>query len=78
MHRKKVAILIASIDREYQQEFVGAAAAVCAQHDFDLCVFNSQGHTNVTVSTSEEKESNIYSLPDMMDFDAVISLPATM
>ncbi|MBR5108927.1 MAG: substrate-binding domain-containing protein [Clostridia bacterium] len=33
---------------------------------------------NVAISTSEVGESKIYDLPDLRDFDGVISMPATM
>ena len=33
---------------------------------------------NIAVSTSEAGESLIYDLPDLNDFDGIISMPATM
>ena len=78
MKRRKVAVLIASIDREYQQDYINALSSACSQYELDVFVFNSQGHMNVAISTSEAGESAIYSLPDLNDFDAVVSLQATM
>ena len=78
MLRKKIAVLMASIDREYQQDFASGLAAAGAKLDMDVCIFNSQGHMNVAISTSEAGESMIYDLPDLTDFDGIISMPATM
>ena len=79
MSRKKIAVLIASIDREYQQDFVSALASAGANQDMDICIFNTQGHMNVAISsTSEVGESMIYDLPDLNEFDGIISMPATM
>jgi len=76
--RKKIAVLMASIDREYQQDFAAGLASEAAKNDIDVCIFNSQGHMNVAISTSEVGESRIYDLPDLNDFDGIISMPATM
>ena len=79
MRRKKIAVLLASIDREYQQDFVSGLTSAGANRDMDICIFNTQGHMNVAISsTSEVGESMIYGLPDLNDFDGIISLPATM
>ena len=78
MRRKKIAVLMASIDREYQQDFAAGLAAAGSKLGIDICIFNSQGHMNVAISTSEVGESMIYDLPDLNDFDGIISMPATM
>ena len=79
MGRKKIAVLIASIDREYQQDFASGLTSAAAKRDMDICIFNTQGHMNVAISsTSEVGESMIYDLPDLSNFDGIISLPATM
>ncbi len=78
MSRKKIAVLLASIDREYQQDFARGLSAAGSQYDADICIFNSQGHMNVAISTSEKEERMIYDLPDLSMFDGVISLTATM
>ena len=78
MGRRKIAVLMASIDREYQQDFAAGLAAAGAKNGIDVCIFNSQGHMNVAISTSELGESMIYDLPDLSDFDGLISMPATM
>ena len=78
MRRKKIAVLMASIDREYQQDFASALASAGLKNGMDICIFNSQGHMNVAISTSEVGESKIYDLPDLKEFDGIISMPATM
>ena len=79
MARKRIAVLVASIDREYQQDFASGLVSAGVQNDVDICIFNSQGHMNVAISTSSEVgESMIYDLPDLEEFDGVISMLATM
>ena len=78
MRRKKIAVLMASIDREYQQDFASGLVSAGQKNGIDICIFNSQGHMNVAISTSEVGESMIYDLPDLNDFDGIISMPATM
>ena len=78
MSRKRIAVLMASIDREYQQDFAAGLASAAAKSDIDLCIFNSQGHMNVAISTSDTGESRIYDLVNLSDFDGIISMPATM
>lgn len=68
---------MASIDREYQQKFALGVASAGSGYGIDVCVFNSQGHPNVEVVTSDVGECMIYDLPDLNDFDGIISLPAT-
>ena len=77
MSRKRIAVLMASIDREYQRDFVTGVFAAAAEADLDVCVFNCQGYMNVSVSTSDQGEGAIFDLPLMSDFDGVISLRAT-
>ena len=77
MRRKRIAVLMASIDREYQQKFAYGLAAAGAEYGIDICIFNSQGHPNVEVATNDVGECMIYDLPGLSDFDGIISLPAT-
>ena len=44
MARKRIAVLVASIDREYQQDFASGLLSAGVQNDVDICLFNSQGH----------------------------------
>ena len=78
MSRKRIAVLMASIDREYQQIFASSLASAGEKLGLDICIFNCQGHMNVAAPTSEARESKIYDLPDLQAFDGIISMPATM
>ena len=78
MRRKRIAVMMAGIDREYQQEFASALASAGLEKDMDICIFNSLGHMNVAIPASETAESMIYGLPDLEGFDGIISMPATM
>ena len=49
MRRKRIAVLMASIDREYQQNFAFGLASAGSEYGIDVCIFNSQGHTNVEI-----------------------------
>ena len=78
MRRKRIAVLMASIEREYQQNFASGLAEASAGYGIDICIFNSMGHMDVSLSTSEKEESMIYDLPNLQMFDGIISMPATM
>ena len=78
MGRKRIAVLVASIDREYQQDFARGLMSAGEQYNVDICIFNSQGHMNEAISTSETGESMIYDLPDLSQFDGIISMLATL
>ena len=78
MRRKRIAVLMASIECEYQQHFASGLAEASAGYGIDICIFNSMGHMDVALSTSETGESRIYDLPDLQAFDGIISMPATM
>ena len=78
MRRKRIAVLMASIEREYQQHFASGLAEASAGYGIDICIFNSMGYMDVSLSTSETEESMIYDLPDLEKFDGIISMPATM
>ncbi|MBR5960684.1 MAG: GGDEF domain-containing protein [Clostridia bacterium] len=78
MRRKKIAVLMASIEREYQQNFASGLAEASAGYGIDICIFNSMGHMDVSLSNSEKEECMIYDLPDLRQFDGIISMPATM
>ena len=69
MRRKRIAVLMASIEREYQQHFASGLAEASAGYGIDICIFNSMGYMDVTLSTSETEESMIYDLPDLETFD---------
>lgn len=78
MMRKRIAVLVAGIDREYQRDFAGELAALGAEMGVDVCIFNSQGHPNFGAFAGYPEDSVIYDLPDLDAFDGVISMTATM
>ena len=78
MNRKKIAVLMASADREYQQDFIKGAFQAASLRNMDVFVFNCQGHMNVSISASDSGESAIFDLAQMTSFDGVISLRETL
>ena len=54
MNRKKIAVLMASADREYQQDFIRGVFHAAALRNMDVFVFNCQGHMNVSISVSDD------------------------
>ena len=78
MNRKKIAVLMASADREYQQDFIRGVFHAAALRNMDVFVFNCQGHMNVSISASDSGESAIFDLAQMTSFDGVISLRETL
>ena len=78
MARKRIAAIMAGLDREYQQDFTIGMAEETAKHDIDLCIFNCQGQAEVDVIRNDEGENAIFDLPDLNDFDGVVALCYTM
>lgn len=78
MRRKRIAALMAGLDKEYQQEFSRGMAKAAAQHDIDLCIFNCQGQAEEDVIRNDKGENSIFDLPDLKSFDGVVALCYTM
>ena len=78
MMKKRIAALMAGLDKEYQQEFSYGMAKAAAQHDVDLCIFNCQGQAEEDVIRNDLGESSIFDLPDLKSFDGVVALCYTM
>ena len=78
MARKRIAAIMAGLDREYQQDFTIGMAEETAKHDIDLCIFNCQGQAEVDVIRNDKGENAIFDLPDLNDFDGVVALCYTM
>lgn len=76
--KKRIAALMAGLDKEYQQEFSYGMAKAAALHDVDLCIFNCQGQAEEDVIRNDLGESSIFDLPDLKSFDGVIALCYTM
>ncbi len=78
MGRKRIAVLLASVDREYQRDFAAAVAGEAEKMNADISIFNCQGHSNHTIFTTEAGESAIFDLPRLQPFDGIISLRETL
>ncbi len=78
MERKRIAVLLASIDREYQRNFAAALSAEAERIDADIFIFNCQGHSNHIIFTTDAGEGAVFDLPRMMSFDGIISLRETL
>lgn len=76
--RKRIAAIMAGLNKEYQQDFSFGMAKEAAKHDMDLCIFNCQGQAEVDVIRNDKGESSIFDLPDLKTFDGVVSLGSTM
>ena len=78
MSRKRIAALMAGLDKEYQQDFSTGMAKAAALHDIDLCIFNCQGQAEEDVIRNDMGENSIFDLPDLKSFDGVVALCYTM
>ena len=78
MTRKRIAVFMASIDREYQQIFAMTMTEAARNYDTDVCIFNCQGFSDSNVTKNTQGEASIFDLPSPTYFDGFIVLPATM
>lgn len=78
MTRKRIAVFMASIDREYQQIFSTTMTEAAKDFDTDICIFNCQGFSDSNVTKNTKGEAAIFDLPSPSQFDGFIVLPATM
>ena len=78
MRRKRIAVLMAGLDREYQQYFARGVADAARKQNIDLCIFNCQGFTDSAFAVTDEAESRIFDLPVLQDFDGIIALCQTI
>lgn len=76
--KKRFAVLMAGLDKEYQQEFSFGMAEAAAQRDVDICIFNCQGQAEENIIRNDGMESEIFDLPDLKRFDGVIAMSYTM
>ena len=73
MARRKIALLVAQADEEYQSDFVRGVMENAFSHDADVCVFSS--YIKYQNSKAREiGESNIFNLVNYRLFDGVIVL----
>ena len=78
MKRKRIAALMAGLNREYQQEFSRGMAAQALPLGIDLCIFNCQGYQAVLSPETEHQEGLIFDLPDLNEFDGITALLSTL
>ncbi len=78
MGRKRIAVLLASIDREYQRNFASALSEEAEKLNTDIFIFNCQGHSNHVIFTNDAGEGAVFELPRMLPFDGIISLRETL
>lgn len=78
MMKKRIAVLMAGLDKEYQQEFSFGMAEAAALRDVDICIFNCQGQAEENIIRNDGMESEIFDLPDLERFDGIIALCYTM
>ena len=76
--KKRIAAIMAGLDKEYQQDFSRGMAEAARRHDVDLCIFNCQGQAEEGVIRNDQGENSIFDLPDLKTFDGVVALCYTM
>lgn len=77
MSRKRIAAMIAGVDREYQHALTRGMARAARAADADLFVFNCQGRQDGFVR-DDRGERAIFDLPDLSMFDGAVVLLATI
>lgn len=75
--RKRIAALMAGVDREYQHALTNGMARAARAADADLCVFNCQGQPDGFVR-DDRGERAIFDLARPADFDGAVVLLATI
>lgn len=77
MSRKRIAAMMAGVDREYQHALTRGMARAARAADADLFVFNCQGQPDGFVR-DDRGERAIFDLPDLNMFDGAVVLLATI
>lgn len=77
MRRKRIAALMAGVDKEYQQAFTWGMVRAARSQDVDLCIFNCMGFAD-GFERNDRGERAIFELPDLSGFDGVVLLQATI
>jgi len=75
--RKRIAALMAGVDREYQHALTKGMASAARAADVDLCVFNCQGQPDGFVR-DDRGERAIFDLARPADIDGAVVLLATI
>lgn len=74
--RKRIAVFLGEIGRDYQKRFVNEMCKVAFPKGYDLFVFNNFGAYNGT-ALFDLGERDVINIPSFKDFEGVISLPDT-
>lgn len=77
MKRKRIAVLMAGVDREYQHALTNGMARATRAANADLCIFNCQGQPDGFVR-DDRGERAIFDLARLADFDGAVVLLATI
>ena len=77
MRRKRIAALMAGIEKEYQRDYASGLAEAAQARGVDLCIFNCKGFSEFGMVRSPG-EFAIFDLPDLNDFDGITALCATI
>lgn len=77
MKRKRIAALMAGVDREYQHALTDGMAKAARAAGADLCVFNCQGQPDGFVR-DDRGERAIFDLARLADVDGAVVLLATV
>ncbi len=75
--RKRIAVLMAGVDREYQHALTNGMAEATRAAGVDLCIFNCQGQAD-GFARDDRSERAIFDLPDLGGFDGAVVLLATI
>lgn len=76
--RNRYAVLMAGLEKAYQQEYTQGLLAAAEQIDADLFFFVCQGFPETARIVDERSESRILQLPDPVEFDGIIALSNTI
>lgn len=77
MRRKRIAAMMAGVDREYQHALINGMCRTARARDVDLCIFNCMGQAD-GFERNDRGERAIFELPDLSDFDGLVLLQATI
>lgn len=74
--RRRIAVFIGEIGREFQSEFVRCLRTETDKRDYDVFIFSNFGSYTST-HVFDKAEMNIINIPCFSEFDGIISLPDT-
>lgn len=74
--RKRLAVFLGEIGRDYQKNFIREVAKVACSRDYDVIVFNNFGAYSAT-ELFDIGERDVINIPVFSEFSGIISLPDT-